>query len=295
LKALELFAGIGGFSAAAGHTVNVVAALDASAHVLSVYAHNFSHPIMQTNLEGRGPEALDRYEADLWWMSPPCQPYTVRGKGRDLDDPRARSFLWVLEALPSALPRYLALENVAGFADSRARDALLRTLKESGYLFQERILCPTELGIPNLRPRYYLAASREAELRPFLLKQVGRPLPDYLDSEPDEELFLPTQAVKKYGRGFSIATPEDTQGMATCFTGAYGRSWTLSGSYLKYPDSRVRRFSPEEIARLLHFPESFRFPDGVSRQQRWKYLGNSLNVAAVREVLYGIGLPVLTD
>jgi len=66
-----------------------------------------------------------------------------------------------------------------------------------------------------------------------------------------------------------------------------------AGSYLRCGD-RVRRFAPEEIARLLHFPPAFRFPGTVLLRKRWHLLGNSLSVAAVRDVLRafsGIGLP----
>jgi site-specific DNA-cytosine methylase len=47
----------------------------------------------------------------------------------------------------------------------------------------------------------------------------------------------------------------------------------------------VRRFAPEEIARLLHFPEAFRFPDRMTLRKKWHLVGNSLSVAAVRKVL----------
>ena len=40
---------------------------------------------------GARAEELAAFGADLWWLSPPCQPYSVRGRGRDLDDPRART------------------------------------------------------------------------------------------------------------------------------------------------------------------------------------------------------------
>jgi DNA (cytosine-5)-methyltransferase 1 len=295
VKALELFAGLGGFAAAAGRTVQVQGALDASAHVLSIYARNFSHPTLQCNLEGMSPEALRRFDGDLWWMSPPCQPYTVRGHQRDLDDPRALSFIRILEALPLVLPPCVALENVSGFQESRARAALLKTLDDAGYVHVERILCPTELGIPNRRPRYYLAAARESTLRNFKLEQVGRSLPEYLDASPHESLFVTRSVIEKYGAAFHPIEVDDDQGIATCFTSAYGKSWTHSGSYLRYGDGRVRLFSPQEIIRLHHFAEDFNFPPEVSLRRQWKYAGNSLNVAAVREVLHVLGLPVLQD
>jgi DNA (cytosine-5)-methyltransferase 1/tRNA (cytosine38-C5)-methyltransferase len=57
-----------------------------------------------------------------------------------------------------------------------------------------------------------------------------------------------------------------------------------AGSYLQWGET-VRRFSPEEITRLLHFPDGFRFPDELSLRKKWHLAGNSLSVVAVREVL----------
>jgi DNA (cytosine-5)-methyltransferase 1/tRNA (cytosine38-C5)-methyltransferase len=57
-----------------------------------------------------------------------------------------------------------------------------------------------------------------------------------------------------------------------------------AGSYLHCGDE-VRRFAPEEIVRLLHFPDGFRFPAALPLRRRWHLVGNSLSVAAVREVL----------
>ncbi|KAJ3131017.1 C-5 cytosine-specific DNA methylase [Irineochytrium annulatum] len=44
---------------------------------------------------------------------------------------------------------------------------------------------------------------------------------------------------------------------------------------------KPRYFSSREICRLLGYPESFTFPDGITEQQRWKLLGNSLSVEIV--------------
>lgn len=67
-------------------------------------------------------EDLAAYAADLWLLSPSCQPYTILNPTpRDSGDPRAKSFLHLVnDVLPSlplsdALPNRLLVENVAGF------------------------------------------------------------------------------------------------------------------------------------------------------------------------------------
>jgi hypothetical protein len=58
----------------------------------------------------------------------------------------------------------------------------------------------------------------------------------------------------------------------------------------------VRRFSPDEIARFLHFPREFRFPEDMTLGRQWRLVGNSLSIVAVREVLRlfpGLDIPPL--
>ena len=295
LRAVELFSGIGGFAAAvAGWDVQVTGALDQDHAALSCYRLNFpDHPVRQVDLERISAWELTTLDADLWWLSPPCQPYCERGARRDLDDYRARSLVHLMELLARIpvknLPRHLALENVAGFMGSQAHGRLINLLAGRGYHLRERLLCPTELGVPSRRPRYYLTAS----LSPLAPEQPAprlplRPLAGYLDpslteTAPDE-LLLTDEIVTRFGSGLRILDPAEPSAYTTCFTSGYGRSLMNAGSYLTC-GPKVRRFTPEEVVRLLQFSESFCFPEGMTLRRRWGLAGNSLSVVAVREVL----------
>ncbi|NPV03988.1 MAG: DNA methyltransferase [Syntrophaceae bacterium] len=291
MRALELFCGIGGFAAAAaGTNLRIACAIDQSPAALEVYRLNFpGHDAWQLNLENVTLEELQSAEADFWWLSPPCQPYTVRGAGRDAADPRALSFRRILDVMArmgdDGMPRHLALENVEGFARSEMRARLVSLLSARGYSIQECMLCPTELGVPMRRPRYYCMASRGPLEPPTLVVDMPlTPLGVYLNGDGVDGLLLAGDVVERFGKGFRILDPKDPQAYTTCFTSGYGRSLMYAGSYLRC-ERGVRRFAPEEIARLLHFPDGFRFPDRMTLRKKWHLLGNSLSVAAVRKVL----------
>lgn len=119
----------------------VVHALDFDLNACRVYAANFGSQIVS---RVRGMSTLQRgvtiylhiqrdistleacdissLEADLWLMSPSCQPYTALNPNAQAEkDPRAQSFIHLLEnVLPElsrlgCLPTHILIENVAGF------------------------------------------------------------------------------------------------------------------------------------------------------------------------------------
>uniref|UniRef100_A0A8C1G4Q9 tRNA (cytosine(38)-C(5))-methyltransferase n=1 Tax=Cyprinus carpio TaxID=7962 RepID=A0A8C1G4Q9_CYPCA len=167
LRVLELYSGIGGMHYALKESsvpAEVVAAVDVNTTANEIYKHNFPNtPLLPKTIEGMMLQDFDKLNFDMILMSPPCQPFTRIGLQGDVADPRTKSFLYILELLPSRLskrPRFILLENVKGFETSAARDALLKTLRECDYSFQEFLISPTSLGIPNSRLRYFLIAKR---------------------------------------------------------------------------------------------------------------------------------------
>ncbi len=262
-----------------------VAAIDVNRVALDVYRHNFPHPTHGALVESVPVERLRRWRADLWWLSPPCQPFTRRGLRRDLDDPRAATLIAVLERVAEIRPRYLAFENVPGFVGSRGHRLLLSTLETAGYRSViERTLCPTDFGVPNRRRRYYLLASRGDLAPPPAPCRAGGELSGYLDPNPDPALEVDGDLLERYRGALHVARADDPRARTHCFTSAYGRSVVKSGSYLA-TRSGARRFSPAEILRLLGFPESYRLPADLPLKNAWRLVGSSLSIPAVRSLL----------
>lgn len=295
-RVLELFCGIGGVSATLRAAVDagvaeVVSAVDIHRGALRVYAHNFDHPTRVANLEGVSPEPLRDLRADLWWMSPPCQPFTRRGKRRDAEDPRTRALLRLVDALSEVRPRYVALENVPGFEGSQTHARLREALAAAGYAVREQILCPSEFGVPNRRRRFFLVAGLTpawAEGPSPAPQRCGEGLSFFLDPTPEPGLEVDPDLLHRYRHAVDVVDADDPRAVTATFTSAYGRSPVRSGSFLRRRDGSVRHFSPREILRLLGFPESYRLPPGLTRAQAWRLVGNSLSLAPVRAMLSSI-------
>lgn len=118
---------------------------------------------------------LKRGEVDLVVGGPPCQPfsksgYWARGDSRRLADPRADTLEAYMRVVEEARPRAFLLENVEGLAFT-GKDEGLRLLLDrikqinrktkSNYQPAFRVLNAAEHGVPQVRERFVLVASRE--------------------------------------------------------------------------------------------------------------------------------------
>lgn len=280
-RTLELFAGIGGLRAAWPESGTGIA-IDIHTGAQQVYHANFQSPYLIREIESLSDDQFQSFEADLWWMSPPCQPYTRRGNRRDLHDPRAASLLRILEAIDKLRPREIALENVAEFEHSEACVRLLDLFARLNYSVQTLRICPTEMGWPNRRPRFYVLASLDRLEGWGALPQYQVSLADLLEEEPhdkDGDYFVNEATAQQYWDAVDRIDQVDPHRPTACFAKSYGKTITAAGSYLEQ-GSRLRRFSPREVARLLGFPDTFKLPD--ARRSAWALLGNSLALPAVR-------------
>jgi site-specific DNA-cytosine methylase len=287
VRVLELFCGIGGVAAALGDRAQVVAAVDQNRRALGVYAANFFHPTFPLIVDSIPDRTFRGWDADLWWLSPPCQPFTGRGTHRDLDDPRTRGLVAVLDRIAALRPPVVALENVVGFVGSRAHQLVREVLDRAGYTTRETTVCPSELGLPNRRPRFYLLASREALPEWPARKGPAVALKGLLDARPSPALWCHPEFERRYAGALDVVDAADPAARTACFTSAYGRSIVRSGSYLR-TCTGLRRFSPGETLRLLGFPDTYRLPADITPAAGWRLAGNSLSVRAVSWVLQPI-------
>lgn len=122
----------------------------------------------------------------------------------------------------------------------------------------------------------------------------------------NDNFLLPEELLIKRFQVLDIQTPHSKNTM--CFTKAYSRYIEGTGSVfcelstdelkvkLKEIDEtennlelkkslKLRFMTPTEISRLMSFPNNFKFPQSLSEKQKYKLLGNSINVAVVSELI----------
>lgn len=263
-------------------------------------------------------------------MSPPCQPFTRVGNKKDVNDARSNALVHICSILPELNTiHYILMENVKGFDTSQARDLFVESLKQSGFEYQEFILSPTEIGVPNTRYRYYCLARRN---EPFSFKSdsilerlpnktdetkcpsIADILPELDDDTKITDYLLSDDLLSKRAWLLDITHSNSTN--TRCFTKAYTHYAEGTGSVFcpmskqeldavfaaiqddtlrtedklaKLKTLKLRYFTPYEVAKLMNFPDQFTFPPEITNKQRYRVLGNSINVAVVGkliEILY---------
>ena len=293
LRVLEFFSGIGGWHTGF-HTVlasastltstspspttrrkntstelfKVVGAFDVNPNANVTYQHNFPDvPVNKSDIKKLTVRQLESYHANVWVMSPPCQPHTRNGQKRDAKDPRSFGFLNLMEVLRHMThpPKLFFLENVEGFENSESHHVLLNTFKElaTHYHTEEYILSPTQFGTPNQRDRYYFIAwSRDTDVHVPARKTVKAPV---------------------------VAPPTDGRNSTTTTTTTTTTTATATGSE-EQKESHVRRFLVDSgCHRIVPMPKECRPGSAMSpparrrnshfadsRAQRWSwYSGHS--------------------
>ncbi len=279
LRVIELFAGIGGLALALPAGCRLVAAHDQSDAARATHARNHGVPVHGQDLATVEAAALESHAADAWLLSPPCQPFTRRGRRRDVDDPRCRGLLRLIDLLPLLRPRRVLVENVEGFHGSRAHDRLVSALRGLGHEVADLRACPSDEGWPVRRPRQFTVSSADGlRSAPAHADVEPRPLASFLDATPDDALLLPAAWRAR------VEPVGDPDVPLSTFTRSYGQAMVGAGPILPSPNG-PRFFSPGEILRLHGFPATTRFPDDMPLRTRWRLAGNAVHVASARRAL----------
>ncbi|MBW4511346.1 MAG: DNA (cytosine-5-)-methyltransferase [Scytonematopsis contorta HA4267-MV1] len=164
LKAVELFAGIGGFRRGMEKAnIETVWANDISELCYKVYESNF----------GKGSIILgdinqilisDIPSHDILAVGFPCQPFSPAGKKQGVRD-RLRGTLFerIVEIIDQKQPQYFFLENVKRLLtmeDGYHFRLILNALAELDYFIEWRLINPLNFGIPQNRERIFIFGTK---------------------------------------------------------------------------------------------------------------------------------------
>jgi len=201
MKAVELFAGIGGFRIASDRCgIKTVWANDICPSACTVYADKFgSNEVVEGDIN----ELIDSIpKHDLLTGGFPCQPFSSAGKKQGIKDPRGTLFSSVVEVLERRKPKYFVLENVKRLLTMERGihfATILAALSELNYRIEWRLLNSLDFGLAQNRERVAIVGVRERAntANPFVSKGAFRSI-------------LSNAADFKLARRFDCRMVEDT-------------------------------------------------------------------------------------
>ena len=159
LKAIEMFAGIGGFRLASDRLgIETAWANDINEKAVRVYKERFGDgEIVQGDINtliGNVPSH------DVLTGGFPCQPFSRAGKKMGVDDIRGTLFESIVKVLKAHQPQYFFLENVNSllFLDNgRHFRTILFALSSLGYKIEWRVFNAVAFGLPQQRLRVIIS------------------------------------------------------------------------------------------------------------------------------------------
>ncbi len=179
--AVDLFSGAGGLSLGLHRAgFEVVLACDIRPDSIATHRHHFGGCSHQCNLSS--PEVLEEISrtlnacGDIALVAggPPCQPFSrnirwrkhdegVNDKHHQLNEGRRELWESFMTVVEEVMPRAFLMENVPDIAltgDQEVFRGIVSRAEAAGYRVHARIVHAWEYGVPQLRPRLFIAGTR---------------------------------------------------------------------------------------------------------------------------------------
>lgn len=276
---LDLFAGCGGlslgFEAAGYKTIGYE--MDSSAS--ETYNKNLIGKCFAEKLY----LDFDYPKADIIIGGPPCQPFSVGGHQKGMEDARD-GFPFFIDAVKRLQPKVFMFENVRGllYSNKWYFDLVIAELIKLGYLINYKLLNAVQFGVPQNRERLFVFGHRAKFTFPKVHSKkvtVGEAIGDTMYTTPEGSKFLTASMdtyVAKYEKASDCINPRDLYfdkpaRTLTCRNLA-GATGDMQRVRLK--DGKRRRVLHSEAARLQSFPDWFEFMGNET--QRFNQIGNAV-------------------
>ena len=309
-KFIDLFAGIGGmrigFENAGGECVltceiNDDALITYNANFTSKLDHSYIKNVLNLN-------ASNVPDHNVLVAGFPCQPYSIAGLRKGLDDERGGGvFLAILRILKDKSPNAFLLENVKGVINhenGKTFQFMINSLIECGYFLKYSVLNSMEhANVPQNRERLFIVGFKNKQLInefefPEKIK-LTKTIHDCLENlrvNPEfyyDERYNCYREIKKVIHSKNIIyqwrrqyVRENKSNACPTLTANMG-----SGGHnvpLILDNFGIRKLTPRETANFQGFPDSFILPE-IANSKLYHQFGNSVTVPLIEKIAKKIG------
>lgn len=297
LKAIDLFAGIGGirlgFTQAFQENIQFVFSSEIDKFAQQTYYANFNE-IPHGDITKIHEKDIPSH--DILLAGFPCQAFSIAGLRKGFEDTRGTLFFDIARIASYHKPQVLFLENVKGFLNhdkGKTFKVVKSTLEDLGYQVYAKVLNAKDFGVPQNRERIYIVAFLDDVYFEFpkpLNKKVS--IHSKLEKKVDEKYYYNNKALfqkikdevvdkntiyqwrRRYVR-------ENKSGVCPTLTANMG-----TGGHnvpIIKDDFGIRKLTPKECANFQGFPENFKLAN-ISDGQLYKQCGNSVVVSVIKEI-----------
>lgn len=293
IKFIDLFCGIGGFRIAFEEAceeneiqAECVFSSDIDKYAQESYEANFGEKpagdITKINEK-------DIPVHDILFAGFPCQPFSIIGQMKGLNDTRGTLFFDIARIIKEKEPKAFILENVkqlVGHDKGKTLKVIVQSLKDLGYHVQYSVLNALDFGLPQKRERVVIVGHKEPIL--FTFPNPEKPyksLTEILENKVDEKYFasdyIREKRREKHTSSYYPSIWHENKSGNIC---SYPFSCALrsgaSHNYLLV--NGERRLTPREMFRLQGFPDWYKII--VSDAQAKKQAGNAVPVNMIKAV-----------
>jgi len=278
-RVLDLFAGCGGLALGFQAVGFETYGFEANLACVKTYRLNLNSKCVCKYLT----QETKYPQAEIVIGSPPCQPFSIAGKQKGLEDSRdgLPAFIAAVEQLS---PYIFLFENVRGllYRNRWYFEEVKSKLGELGYIVEAQLLNAKHYGVPQNRERVIVVGHRGCFKFPTPQTKVissGEALGSMFEEVPEYAKWLTPSMdayIVKYEAASRCKNPRDLHydrpaRTLTCrnLAGATGDMHRI-----RLPDGRRRRITVREAARLQSFPDWFEFIG--SETDKYYQIGNAV-------------------
>ncbi len=180
MNVLDIFSGAGGFSLGfANAGCEIVGAVEVDLWAAETFAYNHAQAtVINANIESLSNEAISEIfgasKPDILLGGPPCQGFSIcNSHNNDPKDPRNSLFREFVRFGRILEPQIMIMENVPNLARAKTIqkesiiDIIKSELSKLGYFVYSAILEAVNYGVPQIRKRLFIVASKKNLTTPF--------------------------------------------------------------------------------------------------------------------------------
>lgn len=294
IRFIDLFCGIGGFriafeEACEEQDINAkcVFSSDIDKFAQDSYEANFGE---RPHGDITQVDEKDIPDHDILFAGFPCQPFSIIGQMKGLNDTRGTLFFDIARIIKEKQPKAFILENVkqlVGHDKGNTLKVILKSLKDLGYHVQYSVLNALDYGLPQKRERIVIVGHKEPimftypdPIKPF------KPLTEILEKKVDEKHFASDYIKNKRKEShkssfYPSIWHENKSGNISSYPFSCALRAGASYNYLLV--NGERRLTPREMLRLQGFPDWFKIV--VSDGQAKRQAGNAVPVNMIKAVV----------